>query len=42
VSETVKAKERPEEKKRIREAKRKQAIKRADQKAAQFADFDSL
>jgi calreticulin len=43
VSDTVKAKETPEEKKkRIREAKRKQAIKRADQTAAQFADFDRL
>jgi calreticulin len=43
VSDTVKEKETPEEKKkRIREAKRKQAVKRADQKAAQFADFDSL
>jgi calreticulin len=43
VSDTVKEKETPEEKKkRLREARRKQALKRAEQKAAQFSEFDSL
>jgi hypothetical protein len=43
MSEGEKAKETPEEKKkRLREAKRAAAKKRADQKAGKFADFDSL